>query len=105
VKLLMLICAWLMLCGFTMPLEWKMPDDSNHEFFIVEYCRTSTNAKNCLRSASGWVNWLRLNAEQRVIVVDENKPGQHCYRLRSGIGADDDNILLSEPSNNKCGFN
>lgn len=99
-KPLLLICAWLILCGFTMPLEWKMPDDSNHEYFVLEYCRTSTNAKNCLRSAAGWKEIEKIAADQRLKMITEEAAGQHCYRIKAANEAG-----LSGPSDVKCGFN
>ena len=101
----LVILAWLILCGFTMRVEWIMPDDSNHDYFIMEYCRTSANAKNCLRSGNGWKLFLTIaDKDTREILVTEEAAGQHCYRLQSGAGLVEKR-LLSGPSSVKCGYN
>jgi hypothetical protein len=100
VKIAGLLIAWLFLCGFTMPIEWIMPDDSDHQYFVLEYCRTSMNAKNCLRSASGWHESQTMPGEWRLTMVTNDEPGQHCYRILAVNDAG-----RSGPSDVKCGFN
>jgi hypothetical protein len=100
VRLCAFIAAWLILSGFTMRVEWTMPDDSNHEYFVMEYCRTSTNAKNCLRSANGWKETLEIAGDLREAMVTQDELGQHCYRIKAVNAAG-----RSGPSDVKCGFN
>ncbi len=84
------ILAWLILSGFTMPLEWRMPTDSNHEGFIVEY----------KPEKSGWREMLKVSREERSAIITEDRPGQYCYRIRAV-----NNAGRSGPSQNKCGYN
>jgi hypothetical protein len=99
-RILLLLCAWIVCSGFTMPIEWIMPEDSEHEYFILEECRTSKNAKNCLRSGNGWKESQTIPGEWRMTMITNNEPGQRCYRIKAANAAG-----VSGPSDVKCGFN
>jgi hypothetical protein len=99
-RTLLIAVVWMFCSGFTMQIKWRMPEDSNHEYFVLEYCRTSANAKNCLRSGNGWKEFQTMPGDWRLTMVTQNDPGQHCYRIRALNDAG-----RSGPSDVKCGFN
>jgi len=84
------IVSWFMLSGFIMPLEWIMPEDSNHEHFIVEY----------KPEHGGWREAQTVPRDWRMTIIEEHRQGQWCYRVRAINGAG-----RSGPSQIKCGYN